>query len=73
MQQTCHEASHNKLNGEHLAFLHDGNIGVWNGQQSICGDMLCPLHPPGASLVENLTLQISTPFCDTKLAVHVTC
>ena len=50
-QQTCHEASHDKLDGEHLAFLHDGNIGVWNGQQSIWGDVLCVLHPPCASLV----------------------
>lgn len=53
---TCHEASDNKFNGQHLTLFHDGNIWVWNGEQSIWGDMFCMLHPPCACLVQDLSL-----------------
>ena len=54
---TCHEASDNKFNGQHLTFFHDGDVWVWNGKQGIWNDMLCMLHPPCACLIQNLPLQ----------------
>ena len=53
---TCHEASDNEFNGQHLTLLHDGDIWVWNGKQSIRSDMLCTLHPPCACLIQDLPL-----------------
>ena len=55
-ERTCHEASDNKFNRQHLTLFHDGDVWVWNGKQSIWDDMLCMLHPPCACLIQDLAL-----------------
>ena len=57
---TCDEASDNKLYREHLTALHDDSIGVWLCPQSIGDDLLGPVHPPAAHLVQDLSLPCHT-------------